>query len=126
VPPIAVCPDTGSWRSDLVEVVHSQIDLLRTYGPVIERSIETTQTAEEYASMARAVAHRRLTRYQPMFERAIARGELDPTLDFESSVDLLFGQVYVRFLEGRPAGHQDAEAIVDLALSGLTADHERP
>jgi len=125
VPPIPACPDTGSWRSDLLEVVRWQVEIFRRYGPVIERSLQATQESNEYAWAARTVSSRRLATYRPMFERAIARGDLDPDLDFESSTALVFGQVYARYLRGRPLEDEHAEAIVDLVVQGLTASTER-
>ena len=126
VPAVVACPDTGTWRGDLLQVVHGQIDLLRMYGPVIERSIESAQQSEEYAATARTAAQLRMSRYRPMFERAVARGEVDPQFDYESSIDLLLGQVYARYWEGRPTEPEHAEAIVDLVLQGLTVSSDRP
>jgi AcrR family transcriptional regulator len=121
VPLIPACPDTGSWRGDLLVVVHWQIDVLSKYGGVVAQSFRATQDSEEYVAVARPARDRRMSIYRPMFERAIARGELDPDLDFDSSVHLVFGQVYGRYLGGRPVALADAEAIVDLVLQGLSA-----
>ena len=125
VPAIVGCPDTGTWRGDLLQIVLWQMDLLRMYGPVIDRSMQSAQDSEEYATTAREATNRRLVRYRPMFERAIARGEVDPGLDYDSALDLMLGQVYARYLTGRPTEPEDAQGIVDLVLQGLTASSER-
>ena len=57
-----------------------------------------------------------------MLERAQARGELRPGLDYRLTIETLIGAIYVRLLLTRePIDDTLAEHVVDLILAGITA-----
>lgn len=119
VPPIPACPDTGSLRSDLLEIVHWQIDVLELHGPTIERALKAISESAEYAAASRPITQQRMEAYRPLFERAIARGEVDAGFEYGTFVDIAHAQVWARYLAGRPIHHETADVVVDLALQGL-------
>jgi tetracycline repressor-like protein len=58
--------------------------------------------------------------FHPVFQRAIARGELRPDIDFDAVLDLVFGAALSRLVSQRASAEPGvAEAIVDRAIRGL-------
>ena len=62
------------------------------------------------------------SRSMVIWDRGVARGELDPNVDPEVALDLIFGAAMYRMVIGHggltPA---DADAIVDLAMRALAS-----
>jgi AcrR family transcriptional regulator len=60
-------------------------------------------------------------------ERARSRGEVDPTADADVAVQALGGAIVYRtcFL-GLPADREFLDAVVDLVVRGVSADHRHP
>jgi hypothetical protein len=56
---------------------------------------------------------------RPMFDRAVARGELSPQTDLQLLFEMLLGVLFVRtFMLGESLDETLAERIVDLMLAG--------
>ncbi len=81
---------------------------------------------EEHAARERFWAER-FTTGQRVLQRAQARGELRPGLDYRLTIETLIGALYVRLLltrepvDGTVVGH-----IVDLVLAGLHTPSGQP
>jgi len=114
--------DTGSLRSDLVELVGSLIKRLKTggFGELI-RAMQLAVAEQPGLADAAAtgfVADRR-QEVDVIVDRALARGELQPGVDRELVFDLCVGAVFMRFLVTRqPLTAAHAVRIVDAVLLG--------
>jgi hypothetical protein len=57
-----------------------------------------------------------------LWDRAVARGEVQEDVDPDLAMDLLFGPVMGRLVSGRrPLTENDADALVNSVLDGLGA-----
>jgi AcrR family transcriptional regulator len=96
-------PDTGSLEGDLARVAESWIALskVRRGGRAVAHFIAEVQSDPDLAVAwrERFVNPIRLAR-RPIIERAIARGEIPAGSDPELIMDLLFGPLYHRYLNG--------------------------
>jgi AcrR family transcriptional regulator len=114
-------PDTGTLRSDLIQLLQS----LRTFlqSPVGQALIQTGIAAKNVSAIAafsKDYWQRRSTLLWPLFERAIGRGELSAQTDISLLFEMLIGVLYVRlFLMGESLDETLPERIVDLVLSGV-------
>jgi AcrR family transcriptional regulator len=117
-------PDTGELRSDLIQL----LQLLRTFleSPVGQALIQTgiaARNAPAISTLSKDYWQRRSTLLRPLFERAIARGELSAQTDIPLLFETLIGALYVRlFLLREPLDETLPERIVDLVLSGVYID----
>jgi hypothetical protein len=58
------------------------------------------------------------------FERAVARGALDPGIDIDLAVDQIVGPIYYRVLvTGQTASPEFTDTLVDAVLTQLTPTH---
>ena len=58
------------------------------------------------------------------FERAVARGALDPNTDIDLAVDQIVGPIYYRVLvTGQPASPKFTDTLVDAVLTQLSPAH---
>ena len=105
-----VMPDLGkSFAHDLKSVLHKLRDTLNSpLGPaLLAAAIELRSEDNEYP---RAYFDRRLEQLQPMFDAAIARGELPADVDCEAVFSLAAGAIYFRIFI---ASRQVADAFID-------------
>jgi len=57
---------------------------------------------------------------QELWDRAVARGEVQKDIDPDLAMDLVFGPIMWRFVSGRrPLDENEADAIVNAVLNGL-------
>ena len=115
-------PDTGSLRSDLLQLLGNSYDLL-VAGPgrLFETLIRESGQRRELTAVVTATMHARRRLYTQVLTRAIARGELAPETDIGLVIDLLLGPLWVRLLvTGEPIGADTAETVVDAVLHGVT------
>ncbi len=112
-------PDTGSLRADLLVLAGHISTLLTTNLPVATAIFGAAQRRPELAALLHRFFADRLASEQPIFARAVARGELPADADPELIMDLLAGAIWCRLLlrggtlaPGRPA------ELVDLILRG--------
>jgi AcrR family transcriptional regulator len=115
--------DTGSLRCDLLALVRPWVnDIGRgQFGRVIAALISEAQSDPGFA----AAYHRHYLepRREPMhaaFARAIDRGEARTDLDIDAALDLVYGSLYHRLLQGLvPLTDLFAQQVVELALNGI-------
>jgi AcrR family transcriptional regulator len=119
----AFTPDTGSVRGDLLALFLPWADRVssrpypRVLGALLTRARTDSAFAEEYDK--RLVQPRR-EQARPILRRAIDRGEIAADTDIEVALDLLYGPLYHRLLQGHlPLKQNFVVALVDLALTGL-------
>jgi len=102
---IAVHPtlDTGSLEGDLVHVAEGWVRLSnnRRGGRAVAHFIAEVQSDPDLASAWRERFVKRIrNERRPIIERAIARGEIPAGSDAELILDLLYGPLYHRYLNG--------------------------
>ena len=69
----------------------------------------------------------RRTEGKALLERAIQEGELEPDLDLEVAVDLLYGALFFRLLMGHaPLDEAFLERALDTALAGMRRKNGTP
>ncbi len=115
--------DTGTLRGDLLELLRPWIRLVRTgpYARVIAALLAEAQTDPVFgAEYQRHVIEPRRDRARDIFARAAARGEIPDGLDLEVALDLIYGPLYLRLLQGHaPLDDAFVQTAVDLALGGI-------
>lgn len=91
-------PDTGSLRGDLDALMRAALALLTTAptADIALAALGATSRSPELASYASAFFANRLARERPIFDRAVARGELPSDADPMLLMDLLAGAVWLR------------------------------
>ena len=118
-----VAPDTGCLRDDLLGVFLPWVDHITTrpYARVLTALLTRGRTDEAFArEFDQRLVQPRRDRARLIFHRAIDRGEVDPGTDVELALDLLYGPVYHRFLQGHlPLSREFVQAVIDAALLGL-------
>ncbi|MBP2327620.1 AcrR family transcriptional regulator [Kibdelosporangium banguiense] len=113
--------DTGSLRGDLIAVTHQVIDLLTgEEGSRVTRASLGGLDRPGLAKFVATLCAERLKAERPIFERAVARGEIAPGADPATTVDLLAGAIWYRVLVRQTELPTDfAEQLVDIVLGGL-------
>jgi AcrR family transcriptional regulator len=116
----AVDVDSGNLRSDLLALLTESVTLLfEGPGRILEDLVRESGTSRELASVVKATNHARRRAYHEALNRAVARGEIPPTIQHELLIDLLVGPLWTRSLvTGSPMTDGDVEAIVDTVLDG--------
>src|ERR1700744_2789437 len=116
--------DTGSLRGDLIELLSPWAQFVgsqQQYAWVIaallaKARIDPASAAE---SQQRVVQPRR-GQPRDIFVRAIERGEIPADLDLEVALDLIYGPLYHRLLQGHaPLDDAFVKAAIELALRGI-------
>lgn len=112
-----VMPDLkDSFAHDLGSILRKLRDAVESpLGPaVLAVGIELQSGAADYP---RAYFDRRMTQLKPMFDAAIARGELAPDVDREALFTFAAGPIYFRkFIAARPIDDGFIEQVVDNVL----------
>ncbi|MEV6279963.1 TetR/AcrR family transcriptional regulator [Nocardia sp. NPDC051832] len=115
-------PDTGSLRGDLQSLA-AQIARLLTVSPsaqIASLALSADPRRPELATLFRAFFADRMAREEPIFERARARGELEPGTDPSMVMDLLAGAVWFRVLLRSGSASPDYLAeIVEMVLRAV-------
>jgi AcrR family transcriptional regulator len=109
-----VMPDLGdSFARDLTSVMHKLRDALNSpLGPALLAVAVELRSAGEGA-YPRAYFDRRMAQLEPMFEAAIARGELPREVDREALFTFAAGSIYFRtFIAGRGVDDDFIDAVV--------------
>jgi AcrR family transcriptional regulator len=120
----APLPDTGSLRGDLLELYRLYARNLRTPGgPIIPGLVAESMHDPELASIIDTYTSERRTRAMKIFERAVARGEMDPSFDPGLLIDMVSGFFWYRkLLRRRPIRADQAALFVDALLAGIAVD----
>ena len=113
-------PDTGTLRSDLIALVRYHADFLQSpVGQALLRMAPAYRSTPSIGSYPKNYWQHRYPWLRPLFDRAIARGELSAQTDLQLLFEMLVGVLFVRvFILGEELGETLAEEIVDLMLSG--------
>lgn len=115
---------TGSLSGDLKSVLYRLLAQLESpLGPALLASVAALRahSGEDYS---RAYFDRRMAQLKPMFDAAMARGELAPDTDTEELFSMLAGPIYFRmFIAARPVDGSWIDRLVDrICLIFVTAD----
>jgi len=121
-------PDTGTLRGDLQEMLHAAMDTFaRGRGQFVPRLIRESGHHPEITDLLFTVIHTRRQAYRRVLARALARGELSPTVDQELFIDMLIGPIWTRLLITRdPITRTYVDCIVDAALTAFTVPAPPP
>ncbi|WP_198347761.1 TetR/AcrR family transcriptional regulator [Nocardia terrae] len=117
-------PDTGSLRGDLLALAHAIAGLLTdaATGPVATAVLAAAPARPQLAAVGASFFADRLCREQPVFQRAMDRGELGRACDPAAIMDLLAGAIWFRLLlRGQPLTPEYLSGAVDLVIDGLPA-----
>jgi AcrR family transcriptional regulator len=121
-------PDMGSLRGDLHALLGPWVGEVRRrpYDAVIAALIVKARTdarfAKEYAE--RLVEPRR-EHARTVFMRASERGEIGEAVEVELAIDLIYGPLYLRLLQGHaPLSAAVVRRVIDAALDGVLAGSE--
>ncbi len=117
-------PDTGSTAADLTAFVRELYRVVEHPFRVnaLRGLMAEVQLDPAFAEQFRQWIHSRRTVVATVLRRGIDRGELDPQLDLEHAVDLVFGPFWYRLLVGHaPLRPGQAPVHVHRLLDGLAA-----
>jgi AcrR family transcriptional regulator len=114
-------PDTGSLQGDLEQLASSIAHLL-TRPPSADIAVAALAAAAHRPELAATVQRffaDRFARERPIFDRAVARGELSPAADPMTIVDLLAGAIWLRAVfRGQPVDDAFLRGAVATVLRG--------
>ena len=112
-------PDTGTLRSDLITLVRYHADFLQSpVGQALLRMAPSYRSTPSIGSYPKYYWQQRYSWLCPLFDRAIARGEISAQTNFQLLFEMLVGVLFIRvFILGETLGESLAEEIVDLLLS---------
>ena len=121
--------DTGSLRSDLIEVQRHQVELMNspasrrvTAGLVADLAADP-ELGEIYVSQY--LVPRRAALAQ-VLQRGVDRGELDADADLNFIYDLLLGPLFMRAVVwGQPLAPEAAEHSAEVVLAAFAPKHRR-
>jgi AcrR family transcriptional regulator len=115
--------DTGSLEADLVELLSPWARLVsaQPYARVIAALLAEARADPAFAAeYQRHVIEPRRDQAREIFGRAIERGEVPAGLDLEVALDLIYGPLYLRLLQGHaPLDDSFVKAAINLALAGI-------
>ena len=116
-------PDTGTLRGDMLAALHAWVRAVtRTpMGSMLTGLIAEAQHDPELRGAWRdRVLEPLREQHRVMLDRAIARGEISPSVDREVVLDLFFGAAEHRLLLGHlPMTDEFIAEVVDVILSGV-------
>ncbi|WP_406835988.1 TetR/AcrR family transcriptional regulator [Streptomyces sp. AHU1] len=121
-------PDTGSLTGDLTEMAARVQDLLADpkTRAVVEAALVGAVRHPAMRELVTQFLDDRLGRHQPLFARAVERGELPAELDPALLVDAVAGALWIRLLvRRRPVSDDFAGQLVALLADGVSAARER-
>jgi AcrR family transcriptional regulator len=114
---------TDSLRDDLASLLRPWLQLVtqRPYARVVAALLAKVQTDPVFAEQYRArVLEPRRDRAASIFQRAIERGEIASDTKIDVAVDLLYGPLYHRLIQGHaPPDERFMRDVVDILVTGL-------
>jgi AcrR family transcriptional regulator len=117
-------PDTGSLKGDLREIQRKYLEIANS---PINRGVFTWMLTRSMNNAEAAVLFRQ-ERVQPhgpttvALQRAIARGELSPTINVELALHLIQGPlISKRIVDNSDLTEAEREALLDMIVGGLRA-----
>lgn len=121
--------DLGSLRAELLALFMPWVERVsaRPYGRVIGALIAKARSdsafSEEYD---RRLVQPRREQARPLFVRAIERGEIAADTDIDVALDLFYGALYHRLLQGHLAlSDEFVVALVDMGLNGMMSRQDK-
>lgn len=118
----ASLPDTGTARSDLLEQIRRVSAFYASpIGSVFAQLLANAMQDPVASGWLRArFMDSRQRGIQELWNRAVARGEVQNDIDPELALDLVFGPIMWRLTSGRrPLTRDETETMVDAILNGL-------
>ena len=116
-------PDTGTLHGDMLAALHAWVRAVTQtpMGPMLTGLIAEAQHDPELRGAWRdRVLEPLREQNRTMLDRAIARGEIDPSVDREVVLDLFFGAAEHRLLLGHlPMTDEFIAEVVDVILAGV-------
>jgi AcrR family transcriptional regulator len=121
-------PDSGALSSDLRALLHGARDtFVRGRGQFVARLLREAGHHPEITDLLDAVLHTRRQGYRRVLARAVARGELDPSVDQELLIDMLIGPLWTRLLITRdPVTREYVDANVQAVLTAFAVTTATP
>src|SRR3954449_9334616 len=121
-------PDSGTLSGDLHALLHGAVDtFVRGRGQFVPRLLREAGHHPEITDLLDAVLHTRRQGYRRVLAGAVARGELDPSVDQELLIDMLIGPLWTRLLITRdPVTREYVDANVQAVLSAFTVTTATP
>jgi AcrR family transcriptional regulator len=115
-------PDSGTLEGDLRALLHGARDtFVRGRGQFVARLLREAGHHPEITDLLDGVLHTRRQGYRKVLAGAIARGELDPSVDQELLIDMLIGPLWTRLLITRdPVTREYVDANVQAVLTAFT------
>jgi AcrR family transcriptional regulator len=115
-------PDSGTLSGDLHALLHGAVDtFVRGRGQFVPRLLREAGHHPEITDLLDAVLHTRRQGYRRVLAGAVARGELDPSVDQELLIDMLIGPLWTRLLITRdPVTQQYVDANVQAVLTAFS------
>jgi len=115
--------NTGSLRGDLLSMLRPWARLAgsRPYGRVVAALLTEAQTDPVFgAEYRQRFLEPRREQVREIFRRAIERGEIPAGTKVEVALDLLYGSMYHRLLNGHaPLNDRFVRDVVDTVLNGV-------
>jgi AcrR family transcriptional regulator len=116
-------PDTGSLRGDLIALLQPWARLVGSgpYARVIAALLAEARTDPVFAAeYQRRVIQPRRDQAREILHRAIERGEVPADIRTEVAIDMIYGPLYLRLLQGHaPLTDGFVSDVVDMTLSGF-------
>lgn len=114
-------PDTGTLHGDLRALLHGAREtFVHGRGQFVARLMREAGHHPEITDLLDGVLHTRRQAYRRVLARAIARGELDPSVDQELLIDMLIGPLWTRLLITRdPVTSEYVDANVEVVLAAF-------
>ncbi len=121
-----VSPDTGSVRTDLIEMLRAFLDMVQQRGDLVQALIAEQRRHPELAEAFRtAVLQQRQAAVREVLDRGVARGEIAPDADLGLLTDVGAALIWYRLSISDAALDDDLpERIVDQFFSAPTAAGE--
>jgi AcrR family transcriptional regulator len=120
--------DSGSLRGDLIALLRpwARLAAEQPYARVVAALLSEVQNNPDFAAeYRRRVVEPRRVLAKDVFLRAIARGEIDSGLDIEVALDVIYGPLYHRLLQGHAKlTDRFVQEVVDYTLNGI--QHRNP
>jgi AcrR family transcriptional regulator len=116
-------PDTGSFHDDLLAVAHLIREEICPSSPSSVSAALLTEAVNDptFAEQVRAFADVRFAQGRPVYDRAVARGELRPDADWRVVSELLVGWIFHASVAScREPDDATLAHAVDLLVSGVS------
>jgi AcrR family transcriptional regulator len=115
-------PNSGTLEGDLHALLHGARDtFVCGRGQFIARLLRESGHHPAITDLLDAVLHTRRQAYRRVLARAIARGELDPSVDQELLIDMIIGPLWTRLLITRdPVTREYVDANVQAVLTAFS------